>query len=234
MCPTPTDASDAARLVALHLDLPRRAAAMIYPRVKQHVEFDELVGLANTGLAEAAQRFDPSRGVSFQTFAWYRTQGAIYDGLRRMSQLPKRVWAKLVALRAASDYLEQRGERDAGAAARGIPEASGADALVAVRAAMAAIRTMYLTSLETMQEGGFDTPADAPLAGDHLDAKRLGAKLPAAIAVLPERERTLMTKVYWEGKTLVEAGGDLGVSKSWASRLHAQAVERLRTLVDDS
>ena len=234
MCPTPTDASDAARLVALHIDLPRRAAAMIYPRVKQHVEFDELVGLANTGLAEAAQRFDPSRGVSFQTFAWYRTQGAIYDGLRRMSQLPKRVWAKLVALRAASDYLEQRGERDAGAAAQGILEASGADALVAVRAAMAAIRTMYLTSLETMQEGGFDAAADAPLAGDHLDSKRLGAKLRAAIAELPERERSLMTKVYWEGKTLVEAGGDLGVSKSWASRLHAQAVERLRTLVDDS
>ena len=81
MCPT-DEASDAARLVALHLDLPRRAAAMIYPRVKQHVEFDELVGLANTGLAEAAQRFDPARGVSFQTFAWYRTQGA---DLRRLA-----------------------------------------------------------------------------------------------------------------------------------------------------
>lgn len=233
MCPT-DEASDAARLVALHLDLPRRAAAMIYPRVKQHVEFDELVGLANTGLAEAAQRFDPSRGVSFQTFAWYRTQGAIYDGLRRMSQLPKRVWAKLVALRAASDYLEQRGERDAGAAGQGIAGASGADALAAVKAAMAAIRTMYLTSLETLQEAGFDAPADAPPAGDYIDSKRLASKLRGALAKLPDRERALMIKHYWEGKSLVDVGTELGISKSWASRLHAQAVEKLRAIVDDS
>ena len=43
-----------------------------------------------------------------------------------------------------------------------------------------------------------------------------------------------MTKHYWEGKNLLEAGAELGISKSWASRLHAQAVERLRDAVDDS
>jgi RNA polymerase sigma factor for flagellar operon FliA len=228
------EAKDVVRLVAMHIDLPKRAAKMIYPRVKQHVEFDELVALANTGLAEAAQRFDPSRGVSFQTFAWYRTQGAIYDGLRRMSQLPKRVWARLVALRAASDYLEQRGERDAGAALKTIPEASGPDALANVKSAMSAIRTMYMTSLEAMREGGFDTAAEAAPVGDSLDTKRLGARLRTAVDGLPDRERTLMTKVYWEGKTLVEAGLELGVSKSWASRIHASAVDRLRGLIDDT
>jgi RNA polymerase sigma factor for flagellar operon FliA len=41
-----------------------------------------------------------------------------------------------------------------------------------------------------------------------------------------------MTKHYWEGKNLLEAGAELGMSKSWASRLHAQAVERLRIIVD--
>ena len=41
-----------------------------------------------------------------------------------------------------------------------------------------------------------------------------------------------MTKHYCEGKNLLEAGAELGISKSWASRLHAQAVERLRTIVD--
>jgi len=54
------------------------------------------------------------------------------------------------------------------------------------------------------------------------------------IAALPDRERALMTKHYWEGKNLLEAGAELGISKSWASRLHAQAVERLRSYVDDS
>ena len=106
---------------------------MIYPRVKQHVEFDELVALGNAGLAEAAQRFDPTRGASFKTFAWYRVQGSIIDGLRKATNLPRRAWAKLVALRAASEYLEHRAERDVGAAQHGVKPAEGADALAAIK-----------------------------------------------------------------------------------------------------
>jgi len=120
------DATERARLVERHLDLAQRAAKMIYPRVKAHVEFDELVALANAGLAEAAHRYQPDRGASFNTFAWYRVQGAVIDGLRKMTTLPRREWAKLVALRAASEYLEHRSERDAGAAQRGAAPPAGA------------------------------------------------------------------------------------------------------------
>ncbi|HEX8112565.1 MAG TPA: sigma factor-like helix-turn-helix DNA-binding protein, partial [Kofleriaceae bacterium] len=58
------------------------------------------------------------------------------------------------------------------------------------------------------------------------------ARLRVAIAQLPDRPRALVTKHYFEGKSLLEAGAELGVSKSWASRLHAQAVDRLRTLME--
>ncbi|HEY5924258.1 MAG TPA: sigma-70 family RNA polymerase sigma factor [Kofleriaceae bacterium] len=229
------EAAERARLVESHLDLPRKAAAMIFPRVKEHIEFDELVALGNAGLAEAASRFDPSRGASFQTFAWYRVQGAIVDGLRKASNLPRRVWQKLIALRAASEYLEHRAERDAGAAQRGAKPPEGADALAAVRTAMSAIRTMYVTSLEGLRDKGFDAPDPNALApADRMDTGRLSAKLRDALAALPEKERALVTKHYWEGKNLLEAGAELGISKSWASRLHAQAVERLRTIVDGS
>ena len=223
----------AARLIEQHLELAKRAASMIYPRVRGYVEYDELVSLGNAGLAEAAQRFDATRGASFATFAWYRVQGEILDGLRRLTTLPRRTWAKLVALRGANDYLEHRTERELGAAQRGAAPPTGADALSAVRDAMSAIRTMYLTSLDAMQEGGFDpaTPATAP--GERIDTERIATKLRDAIAQLPERERALMKKHYWEGKNLLEAGAELGISKSWASRLHAQAVERLRGAVAD-
>ena len=204
---------------------------MIYPRVKEHVEFDELVALANSGLAEAAQRFEPDRGAAFATFAWYRVQGAIIDGLRRQTPLPRRVWAKLVALRAASEYLEQRGERERGAAQRGVAKPTGADALDALKGTLSAIRTMYMCSLEALQEEkGFDP--EAPQAPERFDVGRVAAKLRDAIATLPEKERALVLKHYWEGKNLLEAGAELGMSKSWASRLHAQAVDRLRAIVD--
>lgn len=193
---------------------------------------EELVALANAGLAEAAHRYDPDRGATFATFAWYRVHGAIIDGLRRATQLPRRTWAKLVALRAASDYLENRGEREAGATQRGADAPSGKEALAQVQQAMSAIRTMYMTSLEAMRDRGFDIGAP-PEVEHHMDTQRLARKLREAIDRLPERERALLTKHYWEGKNLLEAGAELGMSKSWASRLHAQAVDRLRNYVDD-
>jgi RNA polymerase sigma factor FliA len=227
------NAAERARLVESHLDLARKAAAMIFPRVKEHIEFEELVALGNAGLAEAASRFDPDRSATFSTFAWYRVQGSIIDGLRKSSNLPRRVWAKLVALRAASEYLEHRAEREVGAAQRGAKPAEAADALASVKSALSAIRTMYVTSLESLQEQGFDAAdPNAPAAGEGIDLRRFRAKLRDALAALPEKERALVTKHYWEGKNLLEAGAELGISKSWASRLHAQAVERLRTIVD--
>jgi RNA polymerase sigma factor for flagellar operon FliA len=221
------------KLVEGHLELSRRAAATIYPRVRGYVEFDELVALANAGLTEAASRYDPTRGASFATFAWYRVQGSILDGLRRATHLPRRTWAKLVALRAASDYLENRGEREVAAVRQGAAAPAAAAALTAIRDAMSAIRTMYVTSLEGLREQhGFDPGGDTPAIVEQLDTGRLGARLRAAIEQLPERERALLQKHYWEGKNLLEAGAELGISKSWASRLHAQAVERLRAIVD--
>jgi RNA polymerase sigma factor FliA len=221
-----------AQLVERHLEVARRAAAMIYPRVRDHIALDELVGLANAGLAEAATRYDPARGAAFATFAWYRVNGAIIDGLRKATQLPRRTWAKLVALRAANEYLEHRADRDHGADQRGAAPATGPDALAGVQQALSAIRTMYVTSLEAIREAGFDVADEAPGMADRLDGARLAARLREAIARLPDRERALMTKYYWEGKNLLEAGAELGLSKSWASRLHAQAVEKLRAIVD--
>jgi RNA polymerase sigma factor for flagellar operon FliA len=210
-----------AQLVQRHLEIARRAAGLIYPRVRGHVAFEEVVALANAGLAEAAERYDPDRGASFVTFAWYRIHGTIIDGLRKSTELPRRTWARLVALRAASDYLEQR---DA--------PATGGEALAAIAQAVSAMRAMYLLSLDAMRDRGFDTASDAQALPDHLDRARNAARLRAAIDRLPDKQRAIVTKHYFEDKSLLEAGAELGLSKSWASRLHAQAVDQLRALLE--
>lgn len=226
------DARDSAQLVERHLDLARRAAAMIHPRVRDHISLAELVALGNAGLAEAASRYAPERGVTFPSFAWYRVNGAIIDGLRKATNLPRRTWAKLVALRAANEYLENRAERERGATGRGTQPPTGEDALAQVRHAMSAIRTAYLTSLEAMRDRGFDITGETPEMADRIDSAHLAARLRQAIAGLPDKERALVIKYYWEDKTLLEAGTELGISKSWASRLHAQVVDKLRSIVD--
>src|SRR5687768_2358434 len=100
--------AERARLIESHRFLVWKAVRLIWPRVQAHVERQELVSLGDLGLVEAAGRYDPAGGASFATFAWYRVQGAILDGLRSQAHLPRRVWAQLVALRAAGELLESQ------------------------------------------------------------------------------------------------------------------------------
>jgi RNA polymerase sigma factor FliA len=221
---------DAAELAARHLDLAHKAAALYYPRVRAHVELEDLVAMASVGLAEAARRFDPAIGASFKTFAWYRVQGAIIDGLRKASNLPRNVWAQISALRATAEYLEAQAMRGEAARARG-PGPSTLDKLREVRAALGAIRTMYLVALD---DAGDQLVADSPTPDHQLNRARLHQRVADAVAKLPEKERALVLKHYVEGKSLLDAGAELGMSKSWASRLHARAVDQLRELLADT
>lgn len=52
-------------------------------------------------------------------------------------------------------------------------------------------------------------------------------KLNELIEALPPEARKLIRAAYFEGLTLKEAGERLGVSKSWASRLHAKTLTQL-------
>jgi RNA polymerase sigma factor for flagellar operon FliA len=52
-------------------------------------------------------------------------------------------------------------------------------------------------------------------------------KLHGLIGSLPSIEENLIRRVYFEGATLQEAAHSLGISKSWASRLHAKSLEHL-------
>jgi RNA polymerase sigma factor for flagellar operon FliA len=222
---------DRSELAARHLDLARKAASLYYPRVRAHVSYDDLVAMASVGLTEAASRFDPAVGASFKTFAWYRVQGAILDGLRRETALPRAVWARIVALRATASYLEAQAER-AAAAKDKAQAATTADKLREVKAALGAIRTMYTVSIHQLEPDSFRSTA-AP-ADDALARERQKKALTAALEELPEKERALMHKHYVEGKSLLDAGAELGMSKSWASRLHARAVDQLRARLADT
>ena len=57
--------------------------------------------------------------------------------------------------------------------------------------------------------------------------REISQKLHELVAALPPEAAALIRATYFEGVTLQEAGNRLGVSKSWASRLHAKALQRL-------
>jgi RNA polymerase sigma factor for flagellar operon FliA len=70
-----------------------------------------------------------------------------------------------------------------------------------------------------------DDSAPAPL--ESLLDDELKATLRELLAQLPDDARQLLHATYFEGKTLKEAGEGLGISKAWASRLHARSLDQL-------
>lgn len=69
-------------LVLEHLPRVRMQALKFRRRLPACVEINDLVSDGIVGLLQAANAFDPGRGLQFWTFAQSRVRGAMVDGIR--------------------------------------------------------------------------------------------------------------------------------------------------------
>jgi len=216
--------AERSRLVDENLPYVRALAAQIKEQLPPEIEYEELVAYGTQGLLEAAQRFDPRGGASFSTYAYYRIRGAIFDGLRQMGWLSRGAYGRQRTEDKITSYLSAVADRDAAADRAGVPGDLEAE-VMGLSDALAGVATIFVTSLAAIDrqlaEGG-------PSTDQRLDEARLGHLVREALASLPDKERKLLDLHYFKSKSLQEAGKELGLSKSWASRLHARAVDLLR------
>jgi RNA polymerase sigma factor for flagellar operon FliA len=230
-------ASDVNQLVEKHLSLVQAIARKVKKTLNASIEVDDLVGYGSKGLVEAADRFDAGHGVAFTTFAYYRIRGAMYDGLRAMGWYSRADYARYRAEERANEYLRNRADRegaaDAQAGAAGGKKGEPGDAearLAEVNEILSAVATVHITSLEaasTVPDESLPAPDVA------VENRRMSRRVREAVTALPEKERRLMELYYFADKNLEEAGAELGLSKSWACRLHARAVDLLREAMGD-
>jgi RNA polymerase sigma factor for flagellar operon FliA len=62
---------------------------------------------------------------------------------------------------------------------------------------------------------------------DVLAKAELASLVRAIVSKLPTLERALIERSYFSGQTLPQAAASIGVSRSWAHRVHARAMETL-------
>jgi len=215
------------QLAERHLPLVKSIALSIRELLPPSLELDDLISWGSQGLLEAAERYDPARGARFSTFAYYRIRGAMYDGLRLSGRLSRAEWVRVRALEHADDYLAQAAARDSATPAEARSRRSTRDTLGAVATHVAALTTIHLTSIEARRQP--DLPdARAESAYERLDTLGLRPHLEEGLASLDDRERALIDLCYYEDKSLTEASRILGLSKSWASRIHGRAIRKLQ------
>ncbi len=203
----------------------RSIAGRVKNELDLRCETEDLVAWGFQGLLEARSRFDASRGVQFNTFAHYRVRGAIIDGVRKMAYLSRRAHQLRKFAEAADDVLEQE------SAARAASPEARAD----VQATVQAIDDVLgkLTASFVIASLGQDQDAAAPEPADEQMIRvEDGDRVRKALAKLPEREHKVVRELYFEGRVLDEIAGDLGISKSWASRIHTKALGMLRVALE--
>lgn len=218
---------DRDRLILEHLPLLQHIVGRMSLDVPGRIQRDDLFGWGMRGLIEAADAFDPGRGLAFSTFAFPRIRGAILDELRRLDFLPRgrrdrlreveRVVAELEQLQGTPPSPEEIAQR-LGTTIEEIDEVLHS-ARVASWASLEGGPSEDLGALLT------DPKSDDPVGS--AEWNEMKALLVTAIGALPDSEKTVVTLYYGEELLLREIGEVLGVTESRVSQIHSRALYRL-------
>ncbi len=218
-----------------NLDLVATVARQLKKTLGSTVNLEELQSFGQEGLLQAARRFDPERGVPFRPYANLRIRGAMIDGVRTTMPLPRRAFARLRSLEAVVRYDDGALEDSTSPAKQAVQGQAADRELCNHLAAVATAIAMGLLPVAVRgQEGEVvaTTPSTDP-EGELL-REELQHEVHDAISHLPEREAELIRRHYLEGERFDRVARDLGLSKSWASRLHSRAICRLSVLLRDN
>src|SRR5882724_4737212 len=90
-----TDASARAALIESYRPFAKMVAATFYGRrINDEIEFDDYHQWSLLGMIESIDRFDPGRGVKFETFASRRMHGCIIDGIESATEKQRQIAAR--------------------------------------------------------------------------------------------------------------------------------------------
>jgi RNA polymerase sigma factor for flagellar operon FliA len=236
--PAPSQGRSRAEVEALvreHLPLAAFAVNAVAARISLpgHVSRDDLLSCAHVALVEVAQRFDPSAGASFATYALARLQGAVLDELRSGDWASRSVRAAARRTDAAADALTialgRPPTKEELAANLGV-DRSELDALqVDVHRAV-----MVSIDAETGADGG---SLDLPDSGDSPERALMRSErarhLHEAIRALPDRLDEVIERNFFGDESLTDIAEDLGVTLSRVSQMRARALVLLHAAMSE-
>lgn len=193
------------------------------------LSYEDLIGHAIIGLIDAVEKFDPARGVKFETYALCRIRGEVIDIIRSLDWIPRSVRKNESTLRDIYARLEMELQRPP--TDMEVADYMGIDVIELEKMLMDIGQAAVFSLDEVISNGGDvsvssdDTWGDDPAASaERSDQKRLLAQ---AIEDLPERERTVVALYYYENLTQKEIAAVLGVTESRVCQIHTKAVLRL-------
>ena len=220
-------------LVLKHGELVKRIAYHVVSRLPSHIEVDDLIQAGMIGLLNAAENYTPTKGATFETYAGIRIRGAMLDEARRSNWTPRSTFRNAKQVSQAIRSIENKTGRDARAAEIADALDVSLEEYHRMLESAASSRILSYEQLAADPERSAllpETPEDGPET--MLEADQFREALAEAIALLPERERLVLSLYYEQELNLREIGQVLEVSESRVCQIHGQAVLRVRARLD--
>lgn len=222
-------------LFVKHFPLVRKIVNSMRKKLPSYADLDELNSVGVYGLADAITKFDPEREQKFSAYASTRIRGAIIDELRDLDYMSRsaRNDAKRV------DKLREELEQSLGRK----PDDSEVRKLMGVSQKqfdkiMRRTQTYSFVSINEPVANGDESGKSSavrsvedeksPNAVEVLEEKELAQNLKSKISELPERQRTVLQRYYFDEKKLGEIAKEFGLTEARICQIHAQALSSLR------
>jgi len=197
---------------------------------------EDLISSGVLGLLEAMEKFDPSRGIKLNTFAYLRIRGAMIDELRKRDWFPRSARTKAKKLEEVIRKLESelgRYPREEEVARELKVDLD--DYLVMLKD----FGSLSILSIEDISEvSGMDRDGliryvmeDGASPEKRAEMNELEALLGKEIDRLPEKQRLVLSLYYFEDMNMKEIAEVLNITEARVSQIHSQAVLSLRAFL---
>ena len=194
-------------------------------RLGPHVELEELRGIGRLALVRVNQSYDPARSA-YAGYAANKLKWAIFDEVRRTTHA-RSAAARLGAVMASERHLEHVADPDDATDLSAEAFQSRLTGLLEEQAAAMAL------GLSTSRADAMSVSDDSSSPEEVTARAQVAESVRGALSDLPERERALVERHYYGGEAFEAIAEDLGISKSWASRLHDRAIASLGKALRD-
>jgi|YNPNPStandDraft_1061719.scaffolds.fasta_scaffold01583_13 RNA polymerase sigma factor for flagellar operon FliA len=223
------------RLILYYAPLVRRVAGRLGLPASTTLESEDVIGHGLAGLIEAVDRFDPTRGVPFESFAIQRIRGSILDALRALDYLPRTLRRSASQIEHAVAYLQGQLGRsptdEEVAAYLGMDVDSYQELLSQVNIIFLSLDSPLNTVDRASEQLDLSEILEDPNVYDvstQIEERDLHLELTEALQELPYREQLILSLYYYEELTVREVAEVLNLSPSRVSQLMARAIMSLR------
>jgi len=239
MFPPVPPLDDRSQLIRENMPLVELVVQRMVPQVPSFMTKEDMISAAMVGLIDAANKFDPGKGVKFKTFAEHRVRGAILDEMRKLDWFSRSMRDKQNQLTQTMLRLERRFGRSPEEEEMAAEMTLTLDEYHNLLTEVSHLGCVSLhETLDHSEEGRsfLDNLEDiaGPMPSDLLEKEEMTRMMAEILEELSEKERLVIALYYYEELTQKEIAEVLSVSEGRISQLHSQALLKLRVKLINS